>query len=70
MDRYGCSYQPSAQNILTSSANYLTKAFGAQRNVRIEAARIGKGIIKDLSKVDFDCFDALVINNDKGSDWA
>ena len=43
------------------SVNHLTEQIAEKRNILIEAARIGRGRIKDIHEVDFAEYDALII---------
>lgn len=61
LDRYACDYTPVAENISAPSVNHLTEQSAEKRNVLLEAARIGRGRIKDICEVDFEKYDALII---------
>jgi enhancing lycopene biosynthesis protein 2 len=61
LDRYGCDYTPVAENIFVPSVNHLTERPAEKRNVLWEAARIGRGRIKDIGEIDFEEYDALII---------
>lgn len=61
LDRYGCEYTPAAEDISVSSVNHLTEQPAETRNVLIEAARIGRGRIKEIREIDVAEYDALII---------
>ena len=61
LDKYGCDYAPVAEDVSIQSVNHLTEQIGEKRNILIEAARIGRGRIKDIHEVDFAEYDALII---------
>ena len=61
LDKYGCDYTPVAENVSFQSVNHLTEQMPEKRNILIEAARIGRGRIKDIHEVDFAEYDALII---------
>lgn len=61
LDKYGCDYTPVAENVSMQSVNHLTEQIAEKRNILIEAARIGRGRIKDIREVDFAEYDALII---------
>lgn len=61
LDKYGCDYAPVAEDASIQSVNHLTEQIGEKRNILIEAARIGRGRIKDIHEVDFAEYDALII---------
>ena len=61
LDRHGCDYTPVAEDISVPSVNHLTEQPAEKRNVLLEAARIGRGRIKDICEIDFEEYDALII---------
>lgn len=61
LDKYGCDYTPVAEDVSIQSVNHLTEEMAEKRNILIEAARIGRGRIKDIREVDFAEYDALII---------
>ena len=61
LDKYGCDYTPVAEDVSIQSVNHLTEQMAEKRNILIEAARIGRGRIKDIHEVDFAEYDALII---------
>ena len=61
LDKYGCDYTPVAEDVSVQSVNHLTEQIAEKRNILIEAARIGRGRIKDIREVDFAEYDALII---------
>ena len=61
LDKYGCDYTPVAEDVSIQSVNHLTEEMAEKRNILIEAARIGRGRIKDIHEVDFAEYDALII---------
>lgn len=52
LDKYGCDYAPVAEDVSIQSVNHLREQIGEKRNILIEAARIGRGRIKDIHEVD------------------
>lgn len=61
LDKYGCDYTPIAEDISVQSVNHLTEQMAEKRNILLEAARIGRGRIKDICEIDFEEYDALII---------
>lgn len=61
LDRYGCGYTPVAEDISVLSVNHLTEQFTEKRSVLFEAARIGRGRIKDIRDIHFEEYNALII---------
>ena len=61
LDKYGCDYTPVAEDVSIQSVNHLTEQIAERRNILIEAARIGRGRIKNIHEVDFAEYDALII---------
>ena len=61
LDKYGCDYAPVAEDVSIQSVNHLTEQMAEKLNILIEAARIGRGRIKDIHEVDFAEYDALII---------
>lgn len=61
LDKYGCDYTPVAEDIFVPSVNHLTERTAEKRNVLLEAARAGRGRIKDIREIDFEGYDALII---------
>ena len=61
LDKYGCDYTPVAEDVSIQSVNHLTEEMAEKRNILIEAARIGRGRIKDVREIDFAEYDALII---------
>lgn len=61
LDKYGCDYTPVAENISVQSVNHLTEQTAENRNLLSEAARVGRGRIKDIREIDFEEYGALVI---------
>ena len=61
LDKYGCDYTPVAEDVSIQSVNHLTEQMAEKRNTLIEAARIGRGRIKEIHEVDFAEYDALII---------
>lgn len=75
LDKYGCDYTPVAEDLSVASVNHLTEQAAETRNLLQEAARIGRGRIKDIREIDFEEYGALIIpggigllNNYKDSD--
>lgn len=61
LDKYGCHYTPVAEDVSVQAVNHLTEQMSEKRNILIEAARVGRGRIKDIREVDFAEYDALII---------
>ena len=61
LDKYGCDYTPVAEDVSIQSVNHLTEQIAEKRNILIEAARIGRGRIKDIHEIAFEEYDALII---------
>lgn len=61
LDKYGCDYTPTAEDISVPSVNHLTERTAEKRNVLSEAARVGRGRIKNIREIDFEEYDALLI---------
>lgn len=61
LDKYGYDYTPVAEDLLVPSVNHLTEQMAEKRNILLEAARIGRGRIKDIREIDFEEYDALII---------
>ena len=61
LDKYGCDYTPVAENISVQSVNHLTEQAAEKRNLLFEAARIGRGRIKDIREINFEAYGALII---------
>lgn len=75
LDKYGCDYTPVAEGRSVPSVDHLTEQTAENRNVLLEAARIGRGRIRDICEIDFEGYDVLIIpggigllNNYRGSD--
>ena len=61
LDKYGCDYTPVAEELSVPSVNHLTEQLAEKRNILLEAARIGRGHIKDIREIDFEEYGALII---------
>ena len=61
LDKYGCDYTPAAEDACVPSVNHLTEQAAESRNILLEAARIGRGRIKDIRRIDFEEYNALII---------
>lgn len=61
LDKYKIEYQPIAIDMQVPCINHLIGDKEGQRNVLIESARIGRGIIKNLTDVDINEYDGLII---------
>ena len=61
LDRYGCDYTPVAENLSIPSVNHLTEQAAEKRNLLQEAARIGRGRIRNIREIDFEEYGALII---------
>ena len=51
----------NARGVTRSAHRNMTEQMAEKRNILIEAARIGRGRIKDIHEVDFAEYDALII---------
>lgn len=61
LDKYNIEYQPIAIDMEAHCVNHLTEEREGQRNVLIESARIGRGWIKNLTDVNIEEYDGLII---------
>ena len=61
LDKYGCEYQPTAHSTEKVSVNHITEEYSQSRNVLVESARMGRGIIKEIADINSDEYDFLVI---------
>lgn len=61
LDGYGHDYTPIAEDISVQSVNHLTEQMAENRDILLEAARIGRGRIKDIREIDFEEYDVLII---------
>ena len=61
LDKYGHSYAIAAVDMDVPSVDHRTEAPGPERNVLTESARIGRGRIQELSALDLEPFDALLL---------
>lgn len=77
LDQHGCDYTPVAEGLSVPSIDHLTEQTAEKRNLFSEAARIGRGRIKEIHEIDFEEYDALILpggigllHNYKNSDAA
>ena len=56
-----CSYQVYSLNKEVASINHLTDEEGEPRNLLVESARIARGAVEDIKKLNADEFDALLL---------
>lgn len=61
LDKYNCDYTPAAEDILAPSMDHITEQQCENRSVLTEAARIGRGRIKNIMDIALDDYDALLI---------
>ena len=61
LDKYGHSYAIAAVDMDVPSVDHRTEVPGPVRNVLTESARMGRGRIQDLSALDLEPFDALLL---------
>ena len=61
LDKYKIEHQPIAIDMQVPCMNHLTEDKEGQHNVLVESARIGRGVIKDLTDVDINEYDGLII---------
>lgn len=61
LDKYKIEYQPIAIDMQMTCINHLTGDKEGERNMLIESARIGRGIIKNLTDIDINEYDGLII---------
>ena len=66
LDRYHCDYLPVAENRVITSVNHLTEQPGEERSLLTEAARMGRGRIRDLKTIHIEDYDALLIPGGMG----
>lgn len=66
LDKYKIEYQPIAIDMQVPCINHLTEEKDGQRNVLAESARIGRGIIKNLTDINVNEFDGLIIPGGMG----
>lgn len=66
LDKYKIEYQPIAIDMQGPCVNHLTEDKEGQRNVLIESARIGRGIIKNLTDININEYDGLIIPGGMG----
>lgn len=66
LDKYEVEYQPIAIDMQSPCINHLTEEKEGQRNVLIESARIGRGIIKNLIDINVNEYDGLIIPGGMG----
>lgn len=62
LDKHDIDHVPAAENRNIPSVNHLTEEKSSDnRNILIEAARLGRGRIRDVAVITADDFDALLI---------
>ena len=61
LDQHGCDYTPVAEGVSVPSIDHLTEQTAEKRNILIEAARIGRGRIREIREIDFEEYGALII---------
>ena len=52
---------PVAEGLSVPSIDHLTEQTAEKRNILIEAARIGRGRIREIREIDFEEYGALII---------
>jgi len=61
LDKYKIEYQPIAIDMQAHCVNHLTVEREGKRNVLTESARIGRGWIKNLTDININEYDGLII---------
>ena len=61
LERHGCSYVPVAHEKRCPSVNHITEQLEGERDVLIEAARLGRGRIQPLDNISADNACGLII---------
>ena len=61
LEKYNCPYQIAAVDMQAVSINHITENTEDSRNVLVESARIGRGMIQNLNLVHAEDFDYLII---------
>ena len=61
LEKYNCPYQIVAVDMQAASINHITENTEGDRNVLVESARIGRGMIQNLNSVHAEDFDCLII---------
>ncbi len=66
LEKHHCSYQIAAADMQAGSINHISEQPQENRNVLVESARIGRGIITDLHSIRAQDFDSLIIPGGMG----
>lgn len=61
LEKYNCPYQIVAVDMQAASINHITENTEGDRNVLVESARIGRGMIQNLNSIHAEDFDCLII---------
>lgn len=66
LEKHHCTYQPIAQSMSVPSIDHRSEEVGEMRNVLTESARMGRGKILPLSRIDPNDYDCLIIPGGMG----
>lgn len=66
LEKHHCTYQPVAQPMSVPSIDHRSEDVGEMRDVLVESARIGRGIIQPLDHIDPNAFDCLILPGGMG----
>ena len=61
LEKYGCAYQPVADDIPVLTVDHLTGQPDQERQILKESARLGRGMLRKIRDVCWEDYDALVI---------
>lgn len=61
LEKYGCTYQPVADDIPVLTVDHLTGQPDQERQILKESARLGRGMLRKIRDVCWEDYDALVI---------
>ena len=61
LEKYGCAYQPVADDIPVLTVDHLTGQPDQERQILKESARLGRGMLRKIRDVCWKDYDALVI---------
>lgn len=61
LEKYGCAYQPVADDIPVPTVDHLTGQPDQERQILKESARLGRGMLRKIRDVCWEDYDALVI---------
>ena len=60
LEKYGCAYQPVADDIPVLTVDHLTGQPDQERQILKESARLGRGMLRKIRDVCWEDYDALV----------